>query len=277
MLVVGDYELHKKIGEGSFGAVFLCRHRTTGRVACAKLEELRETAPQVQYEYGLYRSMAATPAHWFVPAVYCQGQAGDYRYMVMDVGGPDLTAVKRTHSPREKLHLMSSCLSALRAIHDVGLVHRDLKPRNILLKAGTRVEVLLVDFGLAKGYCPDGHHIANRCKSTIAGTTRYASVPCLMGTQASRRDDMYSLCYTMAVIFERPLPWQGVRGERDDHAKREDRLRKTLELKRTLEPRVVFRDCPSPLARIYMHVLQLGFAQRPDYEKYQAVLRDFAS
>jgi casein kinase 1 len=269
VLVVGDYELRRKLGEGSFGSVFLCKHRTTGHVACAKLEEVQATAPQVRYEYELYRGLAFTAARRYIPAVYCQGHAGDYRYMVMDVGGCDLSAVTATHSAHEKLRLMSSCLDALRAIHDAGLVHRDLKPKNMLLRVGTRVQVMLVDFGLAKGFRPKGHHIANRHKSTIAGTTRYASVPCLMGTEASRRDDLYSLCYSMAAIFGHTLPWQAVRGKRDD------RLQQTLDLKRTLEPRVVFRGCPAPVATIYMHVLQLGFAQRPDYDKYQAILRDY--
>ena len=269
VLVVGEYELRKKLGEGSFGSVFLCRHRSTGHVACAKLEEKHATAPQVRYEYDLYAGMASTPARRFVPSVYCHGEAGDYRYLVMDVGGRDLSSVVATHGPVEKLRLMSSCLDALRAVHDAGLVHRDLKPKNMLLKVGSRTQVLLVDFGLAKGFCPKGRHISNRHKSTIAGTTRFASVPCLMGTEASRRDDLYGLCYSMAAMLGRELPWQSVRGKHDE------RLQKTLDLKRTLEPRVVFRGCPPPLATIYTHVLQLGFAQRPDYDRYQAILRAY--
>jgi serine/threonine protein kinase len=268
VLVVGDYELRKKLGQGSFGSVFLCKHRQTGFVACAKLEDLRTTAPQVEYEYKLYRSLAKTAARTFVPAVYDHGRAGDFRYVVMDVGGTDLSAVTATHSDREKLRLMSSCLDALRAVHDAGVVHRDLKPKNMLLKTGTRDQVMLIDFGLAKGFRLGGRHIVNQRKGTIAGTARYASVPCLMGTQTSRRDDLYGLCYSMAALFGQPLPWQSVRG-----ATKEERQQKTLELKRTLEPRAVFHSCPAPLARIYLRVLQLGFAQRPDYEKYQELLR----
>lgn len=272
VFVVGEYELLRLIGKGSYGSVFSCRHMQTGHVACAKLEELRSESAQVIYEYRVYSVLAKTSAREFVPVPYCHGEAGDYRYMVMGLGGEDLSTVVHTHTAASKLRIFRSAITALRAIHDAGIVHRDIKPTNILMRADSSEEVMIIDFGLAKRYRDGARHIDNRDKDSISGTTRYASVPCMMCTQTSRRDDMYSLCYTMASLFGRALPWQNLTGKKEDEEKI---LLKTLELKRVLEPRIVFHGCPEPVIHIYAAVIQLGFAERPAYEEYQQIIDNY--
>lgn len=269
MLVVGDYELLYLLGEGSYGSVYLCKHRGTNQVACAKLEDLETTPNQVLYEYRMYTNFAKTPASSFVPKAFAHGEAGDFRYVIMSRGGPDLETVIDTHTDNEKLQLMHSLIDGVRAIHDSGVVHRDLKPKNVLLKLGSRTDVTIIDFGLAKRYRMNYKHIANTIKGTVAGTSRYCSVPCQLCTQAARRDDMYSLCYTMAVLFKRVLPWQNLSG------KKKEKLRKTVTLKRILTPSEALAGCPEPLVHIYTMVMQLGFQQRPDYEAYQSIIRNY--
>ena len=269
MLVVGDYELLYLLGEGTYGSVYLCKHRSTGKLACAKLENLQTTPDQVLYEHRMYKNFAKTPASSFVPKTFAHGEAGDFRYVVMSRGGPDLSTIVDTYTDQEKMLLMYSMIDALRAIHDSGVVHRDIKPKNVLVKIGTRTDVTIIDFGLAKRYRLNYKHIPNTMKETIAGTSRYSSVPCQLCTQAARRDDIYSLCYTMAVLFQRLLPWQNLRGTK------KDKLRKTVTLKRILTPAVVFAGCPEPLVHIYTMTMQLGFQQRPDYEVYQSLIRDY--
>lgn len=266
ILAVGGYELLNLLGEGSFGVVYLCRHMKEKYMACAKLENLQTTTAQVVYEYRLYRKLARTPAASFVPKAYRQGEAGDFRFMILELGGKDLSTIVDTHSEAEKMLIFRNLLSALRAIHDGGVVHRDIKPKNILLKPGSRTDVFVVDLGLAK-ICRSGlKHIPNRNKTSIAGTSRYASVPSQMCTQTSRRDDMYSLCYTMLVLFGRTLPWQNLKNDK------KKKLLETVRLKRILSPSEVCRGCPDPIRIIYTMVMQLGFSQRPEYEAYQKVI-----
>lgn len=254
------------LGEGSFGVVYLCRHLKDGHMACAKLENLQTATAQVMYEYRLYRKLARTPAASFVPKAYRQGEAGDFRFMILELGGKDLSTIVDTHSESEKMAIFRNLISALRAIHDSGVVHRDIKPKNILLKPGSRTSIVVVDLGLAKIYRSGLKHIPNRNKTSIAGTSRYASVPSQMCTQTSRRDDMFSLCYTMLVLFGRSFPWQNLKGDK------KKKLRETVRLKRTLSPEEVCKGCPDAIRVVYTMVMQLGFGQRPEYEAYQKAI-----
>ena len=247
--------------------MYLCRHMKEGYLACCKLENLQTATAQVVYEYRLYRNLAKTPAASFVPKVYKQSEAGDFRYMVMELGGKDLSSIIDTHSEYEKMLVFYNLLSALRAIHNSGLVHRDIKPKNILLKPGSRTDILIVDLGLSK-ICRSGlKHIPNRNKSSMAGTSRYASIPSQMCTQTSRRDDLFSLCYTMLVLFGRTLPWQSLNIE-----DKKKKMKETVRLKRFMTPEEVCKNCPDPIRVIYTMVMQLGFSQRPEYEIYQEII-----
>ena len=277
---VSGYVLTSLIGRGSFGCVYLCQHFTTGEIACVKVEYLKKDRPdvpqmsQVAYEHRLYESLQHTGARGYVPRSLCYGeQPGQFRYMVMTLGGKDLMHVVRSYTKDEKLLVFANVLRALRAFHEAGLLHRDVKPRNILIKrGGCSTDILIVDLGLAKRYSAYGHHIENRHKATAVGTPRYASVNSQLFLENSRRDDLHSCVYTMVTVFGRHLPWEHL-GKGD----RASKLRETVRLKRLATPARVCRGCPPCLARVYTHVQQLAFAQRPDYEAYIALAHQYMS
>ena len=77
---------------------------------------------------------------------------------------------------------------------------------------------------------------------------------------------MFSLCYTMLVLFGRSFPWQNLKGDK------KKKLRETVRLKRTLSPEEVCKGCPDAIRVVYTMVMQLGFGQRPEYEAYQKAI-----
>jgi len=264
---VNGFQLQRLLGQGSFGRVYLCKHRETGQVACVKLESLDTTAAQVTYEHRLYESLKRTPAAPFVPRSLCCGQSGDYRYLVLALGGKDLSSIIDTYSVKEKLEVFRNLVAALHAFHDAGIVHRDIKPRNILLNPeGGKTDIWLVDLGLTKRYKLCGMHGDNCRKTSAVGTSRYSSVHSQMFCESSRRDDMYSCIYTAVSIFGRKLPWEGLKGTS------KQKTIETLRRKRFLPPSVVCRGCPPCVARIYQHVQQLSFKDRPQYQLYMDLI-----
>ena len=273
---VSDYVLTKLLGRGSFGCVYLCSDGRTGAKACVKIEYLNKDDPdaahtsQVAYEHRLYESLHSTGARRYVPRSFCYGEAaGDYRYMVMTLGGADLTHIVRSFTLDEKLRVFANVLRGLRAFHDAGLLHRDVKPRNILIKlGGAKTDILLVDLGLAKRYSSYGDHIVNRRKATAVGTPRYASVNSQLFFENSRRDDIYSCVYAMVTVFGQTLPWENL-----PPGDKASKTRQSVRLKRLATPSEVCRLCPPCLARIYFLVQQLAFVQRPDYATYTALVR----
>ena len=107
----------------------------------------------------------------------------------------------------------------------------------------------------------------NERKDKFVGTSRYASPYVQMYTQSARRDDMYSLVYTMVNVFNiHPLPWQDLSGDKDERADR------TVHLKRRLTPQQVCKGCPPCLALIYAHVMQIPFEARPPYELFRQLI-----
>ena len=271
---VSGYYLTRLLGRGSYGCAYLCQHGVTGVLACAKVEYLKKDQPdvpqtsQVAYEHRLYESLQYTGARDYVPRSLCYGEKpGEFRYIVMTLGGNDLTHVVRSYSRDEKLLVFANVLRALRAFHEAGLLHRDVKPRNILVKrGGAKTDILVVDLGLAKRYSSYGHHIENRHKATAVGTPRYASVNSQLFLENSRRDDLHSCVYTMVTVFGKQLPWEHL-----PKGNRASKMRATVRLKRLATPAEVCRGCPPCLARVYTHVQQLSFSQRPDYEAYIAL------
>jgi serine/threonine protein kinase len=261
-LCVNGFELGRLLGQGSFGRVHLCRNLTTNLVACIKLESIETTVAQVLYEHRLYESLGKTPACKYVPKSLGFGQSGDYRFLIMTRGGKDLTSIIDSYRLDEKLLVFRNVVMGLRAFHRAGVVHRDIKPRNILVKLGCRTDILLIDLGLAKRYSLSGLHSTNCRKKSTVGTSRYASVHSQQFVQSSRRDDMYSCVYAMVSIFGKRLPWEGLKGDS------KQKMRETLRRKRLLPPSVVCRGCPPSLVRIYQHVQQLRYDEEPPYELF---------
>ena len=265
---VGDYQLEKLLGHGSFGHVYLCRHKQSGAQACVKLEARSTTSPQINYEFRLYEAFASGPVSQFVPRPLDYGEEGDYRYLVLELGGRDLSHAYG-FAVHRKLCIFVNVLHALEALHDGGLLHRDIKPKNILLKPGTPDPnaVLLIDLGLAKRFRVHGKHVPKTRKDKFVGTTRYASPYVQMYTQSSRRDDLFSLVFCMVAVFGQQLPWQDLSGDQQTKSER------TLHLKRRLTPRQVCKGCPPSLALVYEHVMQLPYEARPPYELFRQLVK----
>ncbi|EJD52876.1 kinase-like protein, partial [Auricularia subglabra TFB-10046 SS5] len=104
-------------------------------------------------------------------------------------------------------------VDALRHIHVRGLIHRDIKPDNILLNADSLHHIYLIDYGLAAR--PAALRLPNELQSekdpenmgSVLGTLSYASLNAHKGITLSYRDDLESLAYTLLSLLRRNLPW----------------------------------------------------------------------
>ncbi|HOD81269.1 MAG: Serine/threonine-protein kinase PrkC [Planctomycetes bacterium ADurb.Bin126] len=159
---IPDLELLRVIGSGGYGQVHLARNRVTGRLLAVKTVRLesfggeREIAALVRYETAMRKG------HENLLAIHHVGQAGGFLYYTMDLaddvsGSPasdspsyrPATLAERLADgplpPGEALDLSRQLLAALRAVHQAGLAHRDVKPSNCVFVGG---QLKLADFGL---------------------------------------------------------------------------------------------------------------------------------
>jgi len=154
-----DYELREELGSGSIGKVYRAIERTTDKAFAAKIISTRQfafersfSASDLLQEARMLRNVSH-PAIVTVRDAYSEDAS--FAIIMQFVEGGDLfdRIVKRKKYPeRDARDVMSHLLSALAYLHARGIAHRDIKPENILLRtAKSDVDVLLTDFGLAKG------------------------------------------------------------------------------------------------------------------------------
>ena len=160
-------------------------------------------------------------------------------------------------------HLAQQMILRIQALHNVGFIHRDIKPDNFLLGLGERAEHLfLIDMGLAKRFVTDkGDHIMFKKGKSLTGTARYASIHNHQGHELSRRDDMESIGYVLVYLARGGLPWQNLKSPSSD-----DKYA-AIYHRKLATPLVVL--CAT-LDSCYLHYLsycrELAFEAEPNYE-----------
>jgi hypothetical protein len=213
---VAGYLLERLVGSGGTAAVFRARDERLGRVVALKLlaAELTRDEGFRQRFLREARAVAAVDHPHIIP-VYAAGEADGVLFIAMRfVAGSDLrVAVGRDGGlpPERAAAYFSPVASALDAAHASGLVHRDVKPANILVDSGPgRPEhVYLSDFGLARGMLSSSGLTR---AGQFVGTPDYAAPEQASGRAVDGRTDQYGLAcvayllLTGSVLFERDQP-----------------------------------------------------------------------
>jgi serine/threonine-protein kinase len=211
--LLGDrYALGEVLGRGGMGEVRAAKDLRLGRQVAVKLlrPELADQ-PAVRRRFEGEGRAAARLSHPNVAAVYDVGEHAGTPFLVMErVHGPGLNqelAAGPLAADRAR-RIFSEVLAALGAAHAAGLVHRDVKPANVLLAGDDTVKV--VDFGIAKALDDDdgrGDIDATRT-GQIVGTVAYMAPELVTGEPASVQSDLYSVGVMLyeALSGARPYP-----------------------------------------------------------------------
>ncbi|MCA9668886.1 MAG: serine/threonine protein kinase [Myxococcales bacterium] len=199
-LFAGRFRIERKLGEGGMGAVYLASHEVLGRKFAIKVVR-RELVEDVNAA-ARFRREARTASridHRGVVAIFDFGHDGDGRpYIAMEyVEGVTLAHVIDNESPMAVpriLDVVEQCAEAIAAAHQCAVVHRDLKPGNVLLtKQGSRRDVVkILDFGLAKATGVEATTKLTAAGQTF-GTPEYMSPEQCTDLTVDGRSDIYSL------------------------------------------------------------------------------------
>ncbi|MDY6076906.1 Stk1 family PASTA domain-containing Ser/Thr kinase [Mobiluncus sp.] len=192
------YVIEKRIARGGMATVYRARDTRLDRPVALKImyPHLAESADFVA-RFRREARAAAKLTHPGVVAVYDQGSAQGSSYLVMElIKGPNLRTYLRSQgclTVGETLKITKEILQALAAAHRSGLIHRDVKPENVLLPETGQVKV--ADFGLARA----ASEVTAATTGSILGTVAYLSPETVSGTAADSRVDVYA---TGIMIFE---------------------------------------------------------------------------
>ncbi|WP_309546992.1 protein kinase domain-containing protein [Sphingomonas sp. SUN019] len=197
MTMLGRYEILGRLGEGAMADVFRAHDPDIGRTVAIKVlkpEYARD--PEIGRRFLREARAAGALNHANIATIYDVGEADGVAYLAMElVDGQPLDALLHAHGrmPYERvLGLARQLADALAYAHRAGVVHRDVKPSNILLSADGRTAKLL-DFGVARvGEC-DVASLAKTQVGQMIGTPRYMSPEQALGLPVDQRSDLFSL------------------------------------------------------------------------------------
>ena len=209
-LVLGDrYTLVGLLGDGGMAEVYLARDNSLGReVALKVLRERYADDEEFVERFRREAVSAATPNHPGIVQVYDRGRTEDGAfYMAMEYvpGGTLKERVKAEGglAPREAAEIASQVADALAVAHEHGIVHRDVKPQNVLLAASGVAKVS--DFGIARAA---SSKTMTQTKAVL-GTLAYMSPEQVRGERAGPASDLYSLGVVLFEMLTGELPYQG--------------------------------------------------------------------
>ena len=207
-LLDGRYAVTARIAHGGMATVYRATDTRLDREVALKVmhAELARDEEFVRRFIGEAKSVARL-SQQNVVAVYDQGADGPFLYLTMEyVPGRTLKQLLRDSgrfSPATAMEIMSGVLGGLAAAHASGIVHRDVKPENVLVTADGRVKV--ADFGLARALSVAGHTRAG----LLIGTVAYVPPEQVTGGTTGPRGDVYSAGVMLFELLTGRLPFTG--------------------------------------------------------------------
>jgi serine/threonine-protein kinase len=191
----GRYELHRRVGRGGMAEVYLARDRLLDRLVAIKiLFPEYATDPSFVARFRREAQAAANLNHPNIVGVYDWGKERGTYYIVMEyVDGRTVSEILRSEGPIEPKRaagIAADVAAALGFAHHKGVVHRDVKPGNVLITASGEVKV--ADFGIARALTSKGEEDLTQAGS-VMGTATYFSPEQAQGKTVDARTDLYSL------------------------------------------------------------------------------------
>ena len=234
--VLGNrYEILQLLGEGGMGAVYKARDREVDRLVAIKVirPELA-SRPDILARFKQELILARQVTHKNVIRIFDLGEADGLKFITMDfIEGRDLKSILRERgkfSPDEAVKIATQICRALDAAHSEGVVHRDLKPQNIMVDAHGRVTVM--DFGIARSMETPGMTQTG----SLVGTPEYMSPEQAKGENVDARSDIFTLGIIFYELLTGKTPFYADTAYATLLKRTQERARDPVELDPTIPP-----------------------------------------
>jgi serine/threonine protein kinase len=256
MTIIGNkYELINKINQGSFGALYQGKNIRTGELVAIKVEKRSESEVNtLKYEANVYNYLKNinnfVKLRWF-------GTDEKYNYLVVDLLGNSLKNKLVVDSTKNNLEIVinfgKKIINKLMILHENKIIHRDIKPDNILLNSNNSFEdIFIIDFSFCKKYIKhDGEHILEKKINKFIGSVNYISLNIHNLMEPCRRDDLESVIYILIYLYFGKLDWENSM---------------SIEYIYETKKNIIFNEnIPECFRTMITYIRTLEFNERPNY------------
>lgn len=252
-MLANKYNMIEKISEGSFGTIFKGLNVRTNEFVAIKMEPKTENIKTIKNEARIYNYLGKLEGF---PQLKWYGTSNELTYLVVDLLGYSLKQIIKIYKVlriKSILQLGVQMISRLQVLHDLSLIHRDIKPDNFLIGLGNNSSKLyLIDFGFCKKYISNEKHIdLGEPNTKIIGTLNFVSLNVHKGHQPSRRDDIESCIYILVYLYFGKLEWQDLMNE--------------IMIYKLKEQLTTLEEVPMFIKVLLCYVRNLAFEESPNY------------
>lgn len=202
-----SYIIKNQIGKGMFGNVYAGINKRKGEPIAIKMEYTNSSIKLLKKETTILNYLHSNGARG-IPLVIWYGIYKDNVCLVMNLFQCSLYDYKKTRELSEETidYIIYQSIDILENIHKHYVIHRDIKPQNLMIKDG---ELNMIDFGFATFFVDDKreHKIQTTDNTNIIGTPKYISINIHNGIEPSRRDDLISVAYMLIYLTYGELEW----------------------------------------------------------------------
>ena len=254
------YEVLSLLGEGGMGAVYKARDVELSRMVALKVirpDLARNRAILDRFKQELI--LATQVTHRNVVRIYDLGEAEGIKFITMEyVEGEDLAAILHRRvklPPREAVAVVEQVCRALEAAHNVGVIHRDLKPQNVMWETGSG-RILVMDFGLAKTL--EGERMTQT--GAMVGTMEYMSPEQALAGNLDQRSDIFSLGLIFYELLTGQTPFHADSALASLIKRTQERVVPVSELEKSVPPelsQIVSRCLERDVALRYQNASEL--------------------
>lgn len=265
-LIPERFSVKKILGQGNFGVIYKAIDKENNQPVAIKLIRNRNGIHELRNEVKILTRLQGGDG---IPTLIWSEKAANHYVMELLGSCVNDKFIKQNHVMCDSnfIIIAEQLLQRLEFIHSKSVIHRDLKPHQLVLGGPKLKKIYLIDYGLSKLFeSRNGKHVPFSEGRPFAGTFNYASVNAHLGFQQSRRDDLESYCYILAYFLTGDLPWRISQATQNEAA--------IKKMKLSIKPHELYGNEVS-LNKIFTYVRSLEFDQKPDYLYIQGLLGEY--
>ena len=249
------YEIIEKISEGTFGRVYKGKNKITGELVAIKIEDRTETnINTLLVEARIYQYLGKQKGF---PQLKWFQTNNRHNILVINYLGKSLNNFRNPIELNIVKNIGSQIFKRIELLHSKQLIHRDIKPHNLILSKD-KTTIYLIDFSFAKRFIINGQHMKEVTTNKIIGSLNFVSLNIHKRIEPSRRDDLISSIYVLIYLYFGKLEWENCTNENTMICLKESIL--------------TADNIPIVFRNLLLYCQSLAFDFEPDYEYIAQIL-----